>query len=481
MSAPDSLPITEEDWNKTPHAVQVLVLALWEKVSALEAEISALREQVGQNSTNSSRPPSADLPSVPKRKQVPSGRTPGGQPGHEGVSRNLRPVEGVNAVIPVKPATCHKCGHDLSGDDQTPLRHQVQEIPPLVAETLEYQLHTLQCPACGTHTRAELPEGVPRGAFGPRVMAMVAALSGQYHLSKRQIEEVLRDFFGLDISLGTIHALEQATSDALEQPVAKVQAAIPEQRVVNVDETSWREGDKRGWLWVVVTPIATMFLLRLSRGAAIVKELLSETFAGIVGSDRWSGYNFIDPRKRQICWAHLLRDFEALVLRGGASERIGRDLLFEAQQLFHLWHWVRDGTLDRPAFQAAMVARQQRVGELLREGVICDHDKTAKTCQNLLKIESALWTFVSVEGVEPTNNAAEQAVRSGVLWRKCSFGTQSPDGSRFVERMMTVVATLKQQKRNVLEYLIAVCSAQIRDGEAPSLLPTTTPTSQPTV
>ena len=481
MSRPDSLPITSEDWNNTPPAVQVLVLALWEEVSALRAEIVALREQVGRNSHNSSHPPSSDPPSVPLRIRPPSGRKRGGQPGHAGISRPLKPVEAVKTVIPIKPETCQRCGHALSGTDETPVRHQVTEIPPVVAETIEYKLHTLQCPACGIMTRAELPSDVPKGAFGPRAQAMVAALSGQYHLSKRQIEELLNDFFGLDLSLGTVHALEQGMSEALEEPVAEIAAAIKEQAVANVDETSWREGNRKGWLWVAVTPVATMFLLRLSRGAAIVRELLKETFSGVVGSDRWSAYSWIDPTQRQVCWAHLLRDFEALVLRGGASEDIGRALLFEAQQMFHLWHRVRDGTMDRSSFQVEMVAIQQRVGELLRTGANCDHQKTQKTCANLLKIEPALWTFVRVEGVEPTNNAAERAVRSGVLWRKGSFGTQSACGSRFVERMMTTVATLKQQRRNVLEYLQAVCSAQIRGEKAPSLLHNPTTASQPTL
>jgi transposase len=239
---------------------------------------------------------------------------------------------------------------------------------------------------------------------------MVAILSGQYHLSKRQIEELLSDFFGVAIGLGTVQALEQATSVALEAPVAEVSAAIQEQSVANVDETSWREDHRKGWLWVVVTPVATLFLLRLSRGAQVVKELLKETFAGVVGSDRWSGYNFIDPTQRQVCWAHLLRDFEAFASRCGTSEPLGRALLFEAQQMFHLWHRVRDGTLDRPSFSSAMVAIQQRVVELLHAGATCDHPKTARTCSNLLKLEAALWTFVRMEGVEPTNNAAERAV-----------------------------------------------------------------------
>lgn len=478
MSLPDSLPITQEDWNNTPPAVTALISVLWEEISALRKQVATLQEQVGQNSKNSSRPPSSDPPSIPKAKRMPSGRKRGGQLGHQGVTRPLKPLEEVKAVIPLKPQTCLKCGHHLQGTDPTPHRHQVTEIPPIVAETVEYQLHTLQCPACDTRTRAQWPLGVPTGGFGPRVAAMVAALSGQYHISKRQIEELLADFFGIEISLGTVHALEQSVSEALEKPVAELAAAIKEQPMANVDETSFREANQRNWLWVVVTPIATMFLLRLSRGAEVVKDLLNETFSGIVGSDRWSGYNWIPPTQRQVCWAHLLRDFEAFLCRGGVSQRIGQNLLFEAQKMFHLWHRVRDGTLSRPSFATAMTAIKQQVGELLRKGAECDHSKTKNTCRNLLKLEEALWTFVSVEGIEPTNNAAERAVRSGVLWRKCSFGTQSEAGSRFVERMMTTVATLKQHKRNVLDYLIAALSAKIRDENIPSLLPNTTSPGQ---
>lgn len=467
MSLPASLPITEADWNSTPPAVQALVLALW-------AELASLREQVGKNSRNSSRPPSSDPPGTQSRERVPSGRPRGGQVGHEGVSRKLRPFSEVKEVIPVKPQTCQQCGHTLEGEDPAPRRHQMTEIPRVVAETTEYQLHTLECPACGRRTRAELPAGVPSGAFGPRVQALVAVLSGQYHLSKRQIEELLVDVFGVELGLGTVSALEQATNTALEVPVAEVQAAVKEQPVANVDETSWQEGNSRAWLWVVVTQVATVFSLRLSRGAQVAKELLSEAFRGVVGSDRWSGYNWVDPQHRQVCWAHLLRDFEAFVARGGESERIGRLLLSEVAQMFHWWHRVRDGTLSRPEFMTKMQGVQARVGELLRQGSICEHPKTQKTCQNLLAIEEALWSFVRIEGVEPTNNAAERAVRAGVLWRKGSFGTQSQKGSRFVERMMTVVATLRQQKRNVLSYLQEVCEAAIRGEKAPSLLPRTT-------
>jgi transposase len=437
MLPPNSLPITEDDWNKTPKTVQVLILTLWDQIAALQQQVADLKQRVNQNSKNSSRPPSSDLPSVEKPIRRSSGRKRGGQPGHKGVSRRLKPPEEVTAVIPVKPAHCDICNHPVSGEDSAPTRHQVTEVPQMTAETIEYQLHTLQCPECQNLTRGKLPKEVPTKAFGPRLCAMVAALSGNYHLSKRQITQLLDDFFGVSVSLGTVHTIEQQMSAALDAPVAEVSLAIQQQGVVNVDETSWPEGENRGWLWVAVTPIATRFLLRLSRGSKVVKELITETFDGIVCSDRWSGYNFVDPIKRQVCWAHLLRDFEAIGERGGISEKIGHRLLLSAQQMFHLFHRVRDGTFSRHDFCQAMIPIKQRVATQLRMGAECDHKTTQRTCKNLLKLETSLWTFVETQGVEPTNNAAERAVRSAVLWRKSSFGTQNEKGSLFVERMMT--------------------------------------------
>ena len=478
------LSISPEDWQATPPAVQALVGAQAEKIRVLEEElqrlredVAALREQVGQNSTNSSRPPSSDPPETAAPPRPSSGRKPGGQPGHPGVSRMLKPLTEVQEVIPVKPEQCAHCGQTVAGEDADPQRHQVTEIPPVVAETVEYQLHMLTCPDCGTQTRAELPEGVPRGAFGPRVQALVAGMSGQYRLSKRQIEAILADCFAVELGLGSVTALEQATRAALQEPVEEAQAAVQEEEVANADETSWREGTKRGWLWVAVTAVATVFLIRLSRGGKVAQELLGENFGGVVGSDRWSGYQWLNPARRQLCWAHLLRNFEAWIQRGGESQRIGTALQEQAQRMFSWWHRIRDGTLSRAEFQEKMAAVQERVGVLLRAGATCDHPKTAGTCRNILALEKALWTFVGVEGVEPTNNAAERAIRAGVLWRKGSFGTQSADGSRFVERMMTVVATLKQQRRNVLDYLTAVCEASLRGEKAPSLLAPTTPAS----
>jgi transposase len=300
---------------------------------------------------------------------------------------------------------------------------------------------------------------------------MVSLLSGRYHLSKRDMTEMMADFFQIDVSLGSVSALERRTSEALGEPVEEARAYVQTQPVAHMDETGWREANQKAWLWVAATTLVTVFLIRLTRGGQVVKEMLSETFQGIAVSDRWSAYNWLDTRLRQLCWSHLLRDFQTFVERGGASQQIGEALLAQAELMFQWWHRVRDGTMSRATFQEQMQAVQLKVGELLRQGTACDHRKTAGTCRDILKREEALWTFVRVEGVEPTNNLAERQVRPGVLWRNGSFGTQSEAGSRFAERIMTVVATLKQQHRNVLDYLTEACDAANWGRPAPSLLP----------
>jgi transposase len=344
----------------------------------------------------------------------------------------------------------------------------------VVVEVTEYRVHTLVCEQCGGETSAELPAGVPPSAFGPRLQAMISLLSGRYHLSKRDAAEVMSDFFGAEVSLGSVPTLEQRTSAALKEPVDEARAYVKSQPVVHLDETGWREANQRAWLWLVATPLVTVFFIRSSRGGAVAREILDPAFTGIVVSDRWSAYNWLLTLLRQLCWAHLLRDFQAFVERGGPSQTLGEDLLAQARLIFDGWPKVRDGTLSHSAFQEKMQPVQVKVGELLRQGTDCAHPKTAATCRDILKREAALWTFVRVPGVEPTNNLAERLIRPGVLWRKRSFGTQSQAGSLFTERIMTVVTTLKQQQRHVLDYLVAACEAANEGKPAPSLLPPST-------
>ena len=467
------MPFSAEEWHQTPPAVQEFILSLLARVEALEAEVVELREQLNRNSSNSSQPPSSDGPDVASKPARPSkrNRQRGGQPGHKGTTRKLVSLEQVKKSYDLKADQCRQCGQRLIGTDPDPYRHQVTDIPPVVAEVTEYRLHTLICPDCGTKTRAELPTGVPSSAFGPRLQAMVSLLSGRYHLSKRDVAEVMRDFFQADLSLGSVSTLEQRTSQAIEQPVNEAQQYVKQQPVVHLDETGWFEGHQRAWLWVAATAWVTVFLIRPSRGGQVVRELLTVACKGIVISDRWSAYNWLLPLLRQLCWAHLRRDFQAFIERGGSSQLLGEALLAQVEVMFDWWYRVRDGTMPRLTFQEKMQPVQHNVGQLLRLGTACSHHKTAATCRDILKRETALWTFVRVEGVEPTNNLAERQVRPGVLWRKRSFGTQSQAGSRFAERIMTVVATLKQQHRNVLDYLTEACDAAYWGKPVPSLLP----------
>jgi transposase len=438
---------------------------------ALQEQNRALQEQLNQTSRNSSRPPSSDPPSSPRPKRPRSQRRRGGQPGHPGQTRTLIPVEDVNQIVPLKPEQCQGCQAALSGDDPSPFRHQVIEIPPIQPVITEYQWHQLVCPACGETTRVPGPTGIPSGTYGPRVHATVALCSGSYRLSKRTTQQVMAALFGGPMSVGAISQSEQTTTEVIAEPVQEARDSIEAQRVAQLDETSWREGGKRAWLWVAVTSLVTVFLIRMSRGGQVARELLGESFSGILVTDRYSAYNWYPVRWRQLCWSHLLRDFEAIRGRGGGSEAIGDALLEQAHPMFTWWHRVREGTLARSTFRSYMTPLRREVERLLEVGSQCGVAKTAGTCQEILKRREALWTFVQVAGVEPTNNTAERAIRPGVQWRKGSFGTQSKDGSRFVESMMTVVATLKQQQRNVLDYLAAAHEAALCGELAPSLLP----------
>jgi len=279
------------------------------------------------------------------------------------------------------------------------------------------------------------------------------------------------DLFGVPMSVGTISQSEKATTAVVAEPVEEARTYVQEQAVAHLDETRWRQGDKRAWRWVAVTSLVTVFLVRMSRGGQVARELLGEKCSGILVTDRYSAYNWYPVRWRQVCWSHVLRDFEAIRGRGRASEEIGEALLEQAHQMFAWWHRVREGTLTRSTFRSYMTPLRREVERLLAAGSQCGVAKTEGTCREILKRREALWTFVQVEGVEPTNNTAERSIRPGVQWRKGSFGTQSEDGSRFVESMMTVVATLKQQQRNVLEYLTAAHEAALRGEAAPSLIP----------
>jgi transposase len=465
---------------QTLDEARALVRLLWEDLVAMRAELAGLHARVqelearlGQNSSNSSRPPSADPPGTPKRPPVPpTGRQRGGQPGHPPHQRAMVLPEQVDAIVVHWPAHCRHCAAPLGAEAVgEPLRHQVTELPPVRAAVTEHQLQHVRCAACGTTTCAVLPAEVPAGAFGPRLQATVAVLSGRYRLSRREVADVCTEVLGAPLAVGSVDGLCQATAQALAAPVAELEQAVQQAPAAHADETSWREAGQRHWLWVVVTTLATVFTLAPSRGRGVIQGLLGERFAGYLISDRWSAYTWIDPTRRQVCWAHLKRDFQKLVDYGGPGRAIGQDALRLLGGLFGAWADLRADPAQRPRFVRRARQYQWRLRRVLETGQQCGCDKTANFCTALLKLWPALWTFVTVPGIEPTNNAAEQAIRPAVLWRKGSFGTQSAGGSRFVTRVLSVTATCRQQDRSLLAYLTAVCTAAQAGHPIPSLLP----------
>jgi hypothetical protein len=493
MTSPDPA-ITPEEWQRTPPSVRQMMVQLIQRLASLEQEVSRLRaeneqlrEQTRRSSRNSSQPPSSDPPSAPSPPPRPrSSRKRGAQPGHQGHQRKFYPVEECRSVTNHHPRECGACGTALTGEDPNPLRHQVVELPEVKPLVDEHRLHQLRCPHCGEVTRASLPAEVSESGYGPRLVATVGMLSGPYRQSERQTQQAMEDFYQVEMALGTINKMRQEVSAALAGPVQDASEFAQAQPVANADETGWVQGNgdganparRKAWLWVMVTSWVTVFQVHLNRGQAAAKQLLGE-FVGYLITDRWTGYGWWPIDRRQLCWAHLIREFQKMVERGESSQRIGEALLEQARHLFELWHRVRDGTLTGEGLAAAVVEIRAQVRQWLAVGAAYEttrgeksaRARTARTCRQLLKVEQAFWLFVRVAGVEPTNNAAERALRPAVIWRRTSLGTQSAEGSQFVARMLTVVLTLRSQHRNVLAYLTTACEAARQQLPAPSLLP----------
>ena len=497
MSTPPA-GVSEADWAATPASVREIVgqvQALLEEneqlraqLTALATELAELRERIGRSSRNSSKPPSSDGPGFrPPERRKGSGRKRGAQPGHPGAGPELLPIERVDEVVEHHPDACRRCGTLLQGEDPEPLRHQVIEIPPITPLVIEHRLHRLVCPCCSTSTCASLSADVEASRYGPRLSALVGLLGGAFPLSFSKTQAFLDQLLGVEISRGALAAIRQRLSSALEHPVAEALKVARQQPVAYVDETGAPTGNadggnpkgKRGWQWVMVTPVVTVFLQGLSRSAAAAIELLGNTFGGIVVSDRFSAYNHLPTQQRQLCWAHVIRDLTAIAERSGASAQIGAELLELQRQLFEQWHRYRAGTIGWPAVQnscqpirLAFEATLQRVVELgCQLGERTPWAKTVGTCRQLLNQADGLWTFLEIQGIEPTNNAAERALRQSVIQRKISHGVQSRQGAICRSRLLTVTTTLRQQGRDVWEFLEQAWIAHHRGGVMPSLLP----------
>jgi transposase len=470
MTPPEGIPLAY--WEATPPSVRLLLLALLSRVRELEARLN-------KHSQNSSKPPSSDPPSAPPRPQrTPRGRKPGGQPGHEAHSRPLVPETDVHEIVACRPKQCSNCQEALPQtlpDVCQILRTQVWEIPPIVAQITEYQQHTVCCRACGALTQGVRPQDAPPGGYGPRATALVSFFHGRLRLSTRETADALLDICGLPISLGSVVRCCERTADALAPVYDTLVSVVQEQPLINADETSWKEALKRAWLWVAVSAVATVFLLTLNRKRESLQRLIGTEYQGIVGSDRHTAYNGRDLRLRQICWAHLKRNLMALAEYGHPDSVWAREMLAEVDKLFEHYSAYRNLEIDRAGLKAALQPVQAAIREGLEQGKEIKWHRISGLSRELLRLWEGLWVFVEREGVEPTNNRAERALRPAVLWRKGCFGTRSEAGSRFVERMLSVSATCAQHDRDLLTFLTEAIDAHWRGLPSPVLVPSATP------
>ncbi len=444
------------------------------RVAELEATVRDLLARLGQNASNSSLPPSANPPQAPPpvRKQ-PTGRKPGGQPGHDAHLRQRLPAERLTEpTVHWVPDLCEVCHDDLpyapSADDPAPRWHQVVELPEIPVQVTEYQAHGRTCPSCGHLTWAKIPPAISGHVCGPRLTATMAFLSGALHTSKRGIEEFVETVFRVPIALGTVSNLEQEMSTALAAAHAEAQQAVQQAVAKNVDETGWKRAGTKCWLWGAATAWVACFIIAPTRGAAGLAALLGRKIKGVVSSDRWSVYGQLKLGLRQLCWAHLKRDFQKLVELGGTAQEYGELGLAAVGILFEEWHLFRGGG-SRAAMRRELQPVRELMQDWLEEGAHCADAKAATLCNNLLAVEPALWTFLYKNGVEPTNNHMERLLRSGVLWRKNAFGCHSEAGCRYVERILTVVQTLRLRKRPVLDFLYRSLVSHRGGHPAPSL------------
>jgi len=460
-------------------AAVALLMRVGELIEAnrrLEARVAELEQRLNRSSRNSSLPPSQDPPSAPPRRGEPgSGRARGGQPGHEGKSRPLLPLERVDEVVEHWPECCRACAHSFAEEERfeaaAPQRHQVAELPPIAVTVSEHRLHRLRCPTCAAETRAELPAEVPPGAFGPRLQAAVATLAVRNRVSRRDTVELMGELFGVELSIGSIDAIVQRTGEALAQPHARLHDQIRSAAAVNVDETGWRLRGGKRTLWGALTTTAAVFRIAPDRHEREAKALLGEGFAGIACSDRWWAYNYLVPERRQLCWAHLVRDFTAHSEGLAAQKEFGQAGLALAGRVFEAWDEYRESG-DR----ARLIERIGPAKDELRALLERAARKSTKTkyhrqfAKNLLKRWPALWTFTLVDRVEPTNNHAERGLRGAVIHRKLSLGSQSEHGERTIERLLSASITCRLQGRSLFAYLTDVLSATIRGDPIPALV-----------
>jgi transposase len=440
----------------------------------LEARVAELERRLNRSSRNSSLPPSQDPPSAPPRPRGKgSGRKRGGQQGHEGCHRRLVPPEQVDEIVEHWPRSCQSCAREFAErervDAAEPSRRQVAELPPIAVRVSEHRLHRVCCPACEAITTAEAPV-VSRWAFGPRLQAAVVTLAVRNRVSRRATTELARELFGVELSTGSVDAILQRAGDALAAPHTRLEQEIRQSAVVNIDETGWKTRGERRWLWGALTPTTALFRIASGRHASEAQTILGERYDGIVCSDRYRGYDYLDPARRQLCWAHLLRDFTAHSEGMGEQHELGSAGLLITNSLFKAWRQFQQDS-DRSKLRRRIRPLQTKLRAELEHAA----RKSTRTkyhrqfARNLLKSWPALWTFTHTDGVEPTNNHAERGLRGAVIHRKLSLGTQSERGERSLERLLSASITCRLRRQSFFAYLTELITAHARGDPVPAL------------
>jgi len=448
-----------------------LITAMIVKVTALEELVEKQAELLGRNSSNSSLPPSSDGPGgATAHKKKKKGRKRGAQKGHKGSHRALMPPEKVDEVVDMFPARCEACAEWLpKTPDARPRRHQHTELSPFAPHVTEYRRHEVCCPGCGHRTRALYDDDIiPRHAFGPRLMSVVALLTGVYHLSRRATVRLLQELLGLRISIGSVSNLERRMSEAVAPAVDEAWRKAQAARVKHTDGTSWRSAGVMLALWTVATVGATVFKILPNGQRATLRSEILPNLRGFLVSDRATALKFWAMKRRQICWAHLIRKFVSFAERDGPARTLGRELLDCTAVLFAYWGDFKEGLLTRAQLVARMAPVRADFERTLRRAIDAELDGLSGSCMDIWEHHEALWTFIDTEGVEPTNNHAERELRGFVLWRRRCFGSQSERGNRFAERLMTIAHTARKQGRGILAFLVA-CASRVDDEPMPSL------------
>jgi transposase len=453
-------------------ALEARCALLEDRVRALEAVIADLRDRLRADSSNSSNAPSSDPLWAPNlRPKKPTGRRPGGQRGHEGHHREPLSPDQVDAVVEHAPARCGRCGAALGSGlpREVRSRHQVAELPPRAAVVTEHRSCAVACPRCGGVTAEPLPPAVRRSCCGPRLSAALCYLSARVHGSRRAAEDVARELLGCPLSLGTVSDREAELSEALEAPYAAVQARVRAAPVKHVDETGWRRAAR--WLWVAATRDAALFRLARGRDWNAARNLLGELVRGVVCSDRFGVYDRLKVGRRAVCWAHLKRDFQRWVDRGGATRSLGEEGLAITRGVFRLWRRFKGRQVIRSTLWRRLAPLRARMRRLLARGMRGNGGgKATRFCRNVARVFDALWTFARVPGVEPTNNHAERMLRPAVCWRKACLGSHADRGCRYAERVLTALQTLKLRGRPALDFLAEAIAAHRAATPAPALV-----------